>query len=563
MACACASAFLLFACAAAESDTSRVDISGEWKIRPGACGDCAEPGIDDSGWDRVTLPGSIIPYSVRATGRAEGEAWLRKTVNLPERVPAEGLGLALGKIGNADEAYVNGAFVGSTGSFPPRAASMWNAPRYYFMPAPVLRPGTNTIAMRVSYGVYGEFRNGMFIAGRSAWERARANAAALLALNYAVMASGLALGLIFLLIYLRRPSWTEYLYFILQLVPGFFVIYESCGIWPLPGGADQRARLLGFMWTALVVLHLGFLHRVYGLRRLPVELILWLILAVNTAILLSVGDMTADRYRGIAIVLSIMPLAIYNISIHAQSLLSGHPYAKYLLVPGIVLSLTAAHDGVAYLARFGGPEIRLRGYAFDEVIFGYGAAMMFFGGALILAHRFMGAMDEVEELNAGLETRVRHRTSELEKSLAETTELLRNTYIDQRIRSRGKFGNAITPAAEEKIRRAIVYINDNYTGDISREGLAASLDMNPDYLGRTFMIYTGRKIGEHINELRIKKALVLMTETDRTILDIAYAVGFESVRTFNRAFYRVMKSRPASYRRVAAKKADKSATGSA
>lgn len=108
----------------------------------------------------------------------------------------------------------------------------------------------------------------------------------------------------------------------------------------------------------------------------------------------------------------------------------------------------------------------------------------------------------------------------------------------------------LTGATEEKIKKAISYIEENYSSDISREGLAASLNMHPDSLGRFFKMYTDRRISEYINELRVKRAAQLLAETDDNIIDIAFAVGFESVTTFNRAFLKEIKVTPTTYRKT-------------
>ncbi len=106
----------------------------------------------------------------------------------------------------------------------------------------------------------------------------------------------------------------------------------------------------------------------------------------------------------------------------------------------------------------------------------------------------------------------------------------------------------ITPVVEEKIKRALVYIAENFTSDISREGLAASLSMHPDSLGRFFRLYTGKKISEYINELRIGKVAADLRNSDASIVQIAFSAGFESIATFNRAFFKVMKTTPTDYR---------------
>jgi len=108
---------------------------------------------------------------------------------------------------------------------------------------------------------------------------------------------------------------------------------------------------------------------------------------------------------------------------------------------------------------------------------------------------------------------------------------------------------SISSTTEDKIRKALAYIEENYTSDISREGLAASLNMHPDSLGRFFRMYTDKKISEYINELRVRDAAKRLRETDENIIDIAFSVGFESLTTFNRAFLKEMKITPTSYRK--------------
>lgn len=106
----------------------------------------------------------------------------------------------------------------------------------------------------------------------------------------------------------------------------------------------------------------------------------------------------------------------------------------------------------------------------------------------------------------------------------------------------------LTARIAEKLERAIAYIKENYQSDISREGLAASLNMHPDSLGRFFKIYTSKKISEFINDIRVDEAARMLREGDRSITDIAYSAGFESLTTFNRVFRQAKKISPARYR---------------
>ena len=107
----------------------------------------------------------------------------------------------------------------------------------------------------------------------------------------------------------------------------------------------------------------------------------------------------------------------------------------------------------------------------------------------------------------------------------------------------------LSSSTENKVRKAIAYIEENYTSDISREGLAASLDINPDHLGKAFKSHTGVKISDYINRLRVQDAGRKLLESDEKIIDIAFSVGFESLSTFNRAFMKEMNITPQAFRK--------------
>jgi two-component system, sensor histidine kinase LadS len=106
----------------------------------------------------------------------------------------------------------------------------------------------------------------------------------------------------------------------------------------------------------------------------------------------------------------------------------------------------------------------------------------------------------------------------------------------------------MSPSAEEKMRAVEEFIRANFRSDISRDGLAAAVDMSPDHLSRAFNRLFGKKIPDFISETRIREAVRRMDESDDTILHIAFEVGFENLRTFNRAFLKIMGMTPSGYR---------------
>lgn len=108
---------------------------------------------------------------------------------------------------------------------------------------------------------------------------------------------------------------------------------------------------------------------------------------------------------------------------------------------------------------------------------------------------------------------------------------------------------SISGSTEEKMEKAMAYIGENYTSAISREGLAAMLNLNPDNMGRYFKMYTGERINDYINRLRVEKAASLLIETPDNIVHIAFAVGFENLSTFNRAFQKIREETPTEFRK--------------
>ncbi len=123
------------------------------------------------------------------------------------------------------------------------------------------------------------------------------------------------------------------------------------------------------------------------------------------------------------------------------------------------------------------------------------------------------------------------------------------SYRKKMLKVDDRYTYSITSQTEEKIKQAIAYIEVNYTEDISRENLAASLDISPNHLGKFFKVHTGKKINEYINELRISDAArKLREQKNENIINIAFSVGFESLSTFNRAFLKVMGVTPTEYK---------------
>jgi AraC-like DNA-binding protein len=130
-------------------------------------------------------------------------------------------------------------------------------------------------------------------------------------------------------------------------------------------------------------------------------------------------------------------------------------------------------------------------------------------------------------------------------SLALENIRLRNSYYIKEKKEKTELSDDIS----EKLQAIKDYIDTNFSSDLSREGLALMVDMHPDTLSRAFKSFSGKKLHDYINHLRIDKASGLLTSTDMNIISIAYEAGFESLTTFNRTFMKIMKKTPTEYRK--------------
>jgi signal transduction histidine kinase/DNA-binding response OmpR family regulator len=107
---------------------------------------------------------------------------------------------------------------------------------------------------------------------------------------------------------------------------------------------------------------------------------------------------------------------------------------------------------------------------------------------------------------------------------------------------------SLSDSTEEKINLVLNFIHENYSASLSREGLALAVDLSADHLSRAFNRVTGKRIDEYINDLRIEEAKRRLRETADTVISIAFAVGFENVRTFNKVFAKNVGITPSQWR---------------
>ena len=121
--------------------------------------------------------------------------------------------------------------------------------------------------------------------------------------------------------------------------------------------------------------------------------------------------------------------------------------------------------------------------------------------------------------------------------------------------SKGYYSSRIKIPTNEKFYEIVNYINkyvghdDGHTVDLSVPGIAQTFSYNQSYLCRKFKEYTGFTVTNYVNLLRLEKAQVLLSTTDKPISVISYRSGFNDLVYFSHCFKKQFGVSPATYRK--------------
>ena len=101
---------------------------------------------------------------------------------------------------------------------------------------------------------------------------------------------------------------------------------------------------------------------------------------------------------------------------------------------------------------------------------------------------------------------------------------------------------------KQKLRQATEYINDNLEHEVALAKIAEVVEMSPYRFARAFKQSMGLPPHRYLLECRIERAKMLLAETDLSIAEISYRLGFSSQSHFTATFRRLMAVTPKAYR---------------
>ncbi len=105
---------------------------------------------------------------------------------------------------------------------------------------------------------------------------------------------------------------------------------------------------------------------------------------------------------------------------------------------------------------------------------------------------------------------------------------------------------------DPQIGTALRAVHEDVNGPWTVESLAAAAGMSRSAFAARFKELLGQTPLEYVTEWRMQKALVLLKQEEKKLVEVALSVGYESDAAFSKAFKRVVGVTPGEYRQGAA-----------
>jgi transcriptional regulator GlxA family with amidase domain len=110
----------------------------------------------------------------------------------------------------------------------------------------------------------------------------------------------------------------------------------------------------------------------------------------------------------------------------------------------------------------------------------------------------------------------------------------------------------VTKAAEDSNRRLLRArdaMDRTYAEPLDVRALARVAHFSDAHFIRAFRETFGETPHRYLQRRRVERSMFLLRETDRSVTDICFDVGFISLGTFSRTFSEIVGESPQSYRR--------------
>lgn len=116
--------------------------------------------------------------------------------------------------------------------------------------------------------------------------------------------------------------------------------------------------------------------------------------------------------------------------------------------------------------------------------------------------------------------------------------------------SRSPVDHAVAKLGRGQLGRAIDFMQANLESSINLSAIAGATGLSPSHFARQFRATLGVAPHQYLMRIRIERAKRMLTETDTSLVTVAFACGFANQEHLTRVFKRGCGITPAAYRRT-------------
>lgn len=326
------------------------------------------------------------------------------------------VGLLLNYLNMAGKISLNGTILAEDDSLVEPLSRSWNRPRHWLLSAPLLRPGENTLLVRVSGLAAYQPGLGPVEIGPAAVTQARYAWESLLRRDLQIVSVAVAATMagFFLTLWAARRRETAYGWFAAQLLAWLVVAVNQVAISPWPFPSTDALEAVG----SSAILAYGACYAMFVLRfcerRAPrLELAYWAVVVAGSAWVLLAPHTSMRIVRDVLMLVAVVLTASTIILFVFLAWRNGRTDQKLLATCGLINLVAGTHDALVFVRILDSNAY----YA------SFTAQTTAIGAALVLAGNFVRSLRRIETFNTELVQAVEAGRTELASSLRRQHEL--------------------------------------------------------------------------------------------------------------------------------------------
>ena len=370
--------------------------------------DLAQP--PESGWVDVTLPDV---WTSRWPGY-DGVVWYRLTWR--ETSPAQARGLLLSYLNMAGAVYLNGSLLSRDDSLVEPLTRAWNTPRYWVVEAPALRPGVNTLLVRVSGLSAYSPGLGPVIRGAPAAVHARYEMDRWVRrdLQLFSLAITVTLGVFVLTLWLYRRDETAYGWFSAMSFAWWLYAVNQIATRPWPFATNDAWEVfVSIAFLAYCGCFTMFVLRFCGHRMPRIETSLWTTFGVGAGWLVVMPHASIETSRALWAVIPGVTYLGSCFLLFALTWRERRLEQRIVSLCALTFIVAGTHDFLVFLGVL----------ASNVYYTAQTSQVLMIGMAIVLARRFAENARRIEQFNDELRVRVDDAREELALTLSRQHEL--------------------------------------------------------------------------------------------------------------------------------------------